>query len=341
MSIGLFFQRQICLLVSQLSTAGAPLISYVLLLFQCFKVIPGLAFALFAVLDGLFGAIADARHTVGAVFAPDRLSVFQTDVVQRAQLHALTAADAGIRCAEGIGFYKEAIKHRVYRAAHKAVVEVVSRRGKFLPGSELGQHLLKRRLCLLHDALCLLIPGCIEHGNVVFRHDDLGRAHILQLLLRCKLPVIACRIANFAAAVHHKPDALCPGQRGLPQPPRHHPGDAPCVGRRDQHHIPTSLHRGGIPCLDAGVQVVKRHFQPFGDAPRQIPAVAGSRKIKYHGCSLVFCVVFGCLSARQTGTCRGEAPPSCCRKTVRSLESPTGAFIVPLRSTNANLVCAL
>ncbi len=84
---------------------------------------------------------------------------------------------------------------------------------------------------------CLLIPGRIEHGNVVFRHDDLGRAHILQLLLRCKLPVIACRIANFAAAVHHKPDTLCPGQRGLAQPPRHHPGDAPCVGRRYQHHI--------------------------------------------------------------------------------------------------------
>ncbi|EFQ07693.1 hypothetical protein HMPREF9436_00793 [Faecalibacterium cf. prausnitzii KLE1255] len=47
-------------------------------------------------------------------------------------------------------------------------------------------------------------------------------------------------------------------------------------------------------------------------------------------------MVFGCLSAQQAGTCRGEAPPSCCRKTVLSLKSPTGAFIVPLRSTNAN-----
>ena len=73
--------------------------------------IPGLAFVLFTVLDGFFRAVADARHAVGAVLAPDRLAVFQMDVVQRAQLHALTAADAGIRCAEGIGFYKEAIKH--------------------------------------------------------------------------------------------------------------------------------------------------------------------------------------------------------------------------------------
>ena len=36
--------------------------------------------------------------------------------------------------------------------------------------------------------------------------------------------------------------------------------------------------------------------------------------------------------ASQTRTCRGEAPPSCCRKTVLSLKSPTGAFIVPFRS---------
>ena len=39
----------------------------------------------------------------------------------------------------------------------------------------------------------------------------------------------------------------------------------------------------------------------------------------------------------QTRTCRGEAPPSCCRKTVRSLKSPTGAFIVPFCSTNVKL----
>ena len=140
--------------------------------------------------------------------------------------------------------------------------------------------------------------GCIEHGNVVFRHDDLGCAHILQLLLHCKLPVIACRIANFAAAIHHKPDTLCSGQLGLAQPLRHHPGDTPCVGRRDQHHVTPGLHRGGILCLDAGVQVVKRHLQPFGNAPRQIPAVAGSRKIKYHGCSLILCFSVTCLPSK-------------------------------------------
>ena len=41
-------------------------------------------------------------------------------------------------------------------------------------------------------------------------------------------------------------------------------------------------------------------------------------------------------SYTKTRTCRGGAPPSCLRKTVRSLKSPTGAFIAPLRCANAN-----
>ena len=40
---------------------------------------------------------------------------------------------------------------------------------------------------------------------------------------------------------------------------------------------------------------------------------------------------------RQTGTCRGAAPPSCWRKTVLSLAHPTGVCIVELHSTNAKL----
>ena len=138
----------------------------------------------------------------------------------------------------------------------------------------------------------------MEHGNVVFRHDDLGCAHVPQVLLGCKLPVIFCRIADLAAAIHHKPDALCPGQLGVAQPLGHHPGNAPCVGGRDQHHILPGLHRGGIPCLDAGVQVVKRHIQLFGNAPCQIPAVAGSRKIKYHSCPLILCYSDVCLPGK-------------------------------------------
>ena len=46
----------------------------------------------------------------------------------------------------------------------------------------------------------------------------------------------------------------------------------------------------------------------------------------------------GCLLIMQTRTCRGAAPPSCYRKTVLSLESPTGAFIASLRFANANFI---
>ena len=42
------------------------------------------------------------------------------------------------------------------------------------------------------------------------------------------------------------------------------------------------------------------------------------------------CIV--CILCIVSRTCRGEAPPSCWRKTVLSLESPTGAFIAALRS---------
>ena len=69
--------------------------------------IPGLAKALFAVLDGFRAAAADARHAVGAVAAPDRLAVLNRDVVRWAELGTLTAAGAGIAGSKSICFDKE------------------------------------------------------------------------------------------------------------------------------------------------------------------------------------------------------------------------------------------
>lgn len=59
------------------------------------KVIPRLTDALFAVLDRADRAVTDARHAVGAVPAPNRLAVFERDVIHWTELRALTAADAG------------------------------------------------------------------------------------------------------------------------------------------------------------------------------------------------------------------------------------------------------
>ena len=69
--------------------------------------VPGLAQALFAVLDGFRAAVADARHAVGAVTAPDRLAVLDRDVVCRAKPGTLTAAGAGIAGRKGICFDEE------------------------------------------------------------------------------------------------------------------------------------------------------------------------------------------------------------------------------------------
>ena len=69
--------------------------------------IPGLAQALFAVLDGFRRAAADARHAMGAVAAPDRLAVLDRDVVCWAKSGTLTAAGAGIAGRKGICFDEE------------------------------------------------------------------------------------------------------------------------------------------------------------------------------------------------------------------------------------------
>ena len=42
------------------------------------------------------------------------------------------------------------------------------------------------------------------------------------------------------------------------------------------------------------------------------------------------------IRVRANANLSGRAPPSCLRKTVLSLKSPTGAFIAPLRCANAN-----
>ena len=62
---------------------------------QRFKAIARLTDALFAVLDRIDWTVTDARHAVCAALSPDRLAVFERDVVHRAALRALPAADAG------------------------------------------------------------------------------------------------------------------------------------------------------------------------------------------------------------------------------------------------------
>ena len=86
---------------------------------QRFKMIPGLAEALFAILDGLRGTVADAGHAVGTILPPDGLSVLQGDVVGGAASDALAAAGAGISDSEGICLYKAGIEDGIHRPARQ------------------------------------------------------------------------------------------------------------------------------------------------------------------------------------------------------------------------------
>lgn len=80
--------------------------------------ISGLVHTLFAVLNSLRRTVADVRHTVGAVAAPERLAVLNRDVVSGAETDALAAANAGLTDDKGFIFDKESIEGRIYRAAH-------------------------------------------------------------------------------------------------------------------------------------------------------------------------------------------------------------------------------
>ena len=73
---------------------------------QRLKMISRLTAALFAVCNGLCGAIADAGHAVGAAAAPDGPAVSQGDVVRRAALCASAAAGAGRTDSKGLVFDK-------------------------------------------------------------------------------------------------------------------------------------------------------------------------------------------------------------------------------------------
>lgn len=167
--------------------------------------IPGLAQALFAILDGFRRAAADARHAVGTVTAPDRLAVLNRDIVRRAEPGTLTAAGAGIAGHKGICFDEERIEDWIHRTAHEAVVEVIAGRREGLICRDGGDHTVNVRLRPGNDLPRLLCLRRVEHGNVIFRHDDLRRTHIGELFLLAERTVIFGGIADLTAAGHDEP----------------------------------------------------------------------------------------------------------------------------------------
>ena len=229
---------------------------------------------------------------MGAFLAPDGFAVFEPNVVRRTLTDALPAAGAGIRCPKPGGFHDEAVEDRVDRSAHEAVIEIASRRGKGLSVFQAGDDLCNRWFCLFHDLPGLLRLRHGEHCDVVFWHDDLRRAHVAQPLPLHQPPVVLGRIADFAAAVHHEPDALRSGQLRLSEPVGCDAGNAPRIRWGNHDHVTACLDGRMVARLDLGVQV--GHLLPQGlrRPPGDIPAVPGSGKAENHGLIPPRCFLF-------------------------------------------------
>lgn len=73
----------------------------------------GLAANFLPALNRLLRTAGNARHTVGAVFAPDRFSVRKGYVVKRAAFRAFTAAYALICDGESLCVYHHRVHYRV------------------------------------------------------------------------------------------------------------------------------------------------------------------------------------------------------------------------------------
>lgn len=91
------------------------------------------AHASFAILDSFFRAIANTGHAMRTICPPDRFILIQTDVIQWAQLHTFSAADTGITYRKSICLDDFLVENGIYRAAHKAVIQIISRCEKFHP----------------------------------------------------------------------------------------------------------------------------------------------------------------------------------------------------------------
>ena len=145
---------------------------------KCLKMISGFPDALLDVLNGLRRTMADARHTVGAVAAPDRPAILERDVVCWAEPDTLAAAGAGIAGRKRFRFDKERIEDWIHRAAHEAVVKVIAERRECLTSRNGGDYAVNVRFRPGDDLPRLLRLGCVEHGNVILRHNNLRCPHV-------------------------------------------------------------------------------------------------------------------------------------------------------------------
>ena len=239
------------------------------------------SYTLFSVFDSLGRTIADAGHAVRAFLSPDRLLIDQADIIYRTSPDTLPTACACIARPECFGL-NNTIENRIDRTAHQAIIKVIPGRRESFAIFEMRDNLINTRFCSGYDLPCLLRLRRPEHRNIIFRHNNLSRSHVTQMLSCSNFPIVPGSISDLSAAVHHEPDAsgVSPFCSGYPC--RYNPWNSPGICRSDKDYILTSLDRRCIPCLDPGIQIYNVILQCFRNSLCNIAAVAGSRKTENH-----------------------------------------------------------
>ena len=104
-----------------------------------------------SVLDRLFWAVTDARHTMRTCPSPDRLSVFDRNIVKRAHIGAFTAGNA---IAGGIKFLGMD-EHGIEEVIDNPAVEVIPKENiclrKLIAILNISDRLLYHRFRLLNN----------------------------------------------------------------------------------------------------------------------------------------------------------------------------------------------
>ena len=121
-----------------------------------------------------------------------------------------------------------------------------------------------------------------KQGNVIFRHNDLCCAHIVQPQSGAELPVCLRGVVYFTATGHHKVCLPAAGKMALGQKIRKNMGNLPGIGGANKYPWSYGMEPGRGAALHKGGAVPNRVVQPVPQQFRRIAAVAGAGVVQDH-----------------------------------------------------------
>ena len=190
---------------------------------------------------------------MGTVFAPHRLFLPKLNIVHRTFSNTQSASSTGFTCFKVIRLYNHFIKNRVHWSTHQTVIQIIPRYRKFLLLLNTFDCCLNIRFRFCRNLLCLIHLRCIEHGDIILRHNNLCCSHIVKLFLFCQAAIILCCITNFTATIHHKPDTLRTCPFCFRHPFRNNFGNTPCISRCHHDDITAGIHCCRIVIFNSGI----------------------------------------------------------------------------------------